>query len=303
MEEQNILDPLPGLAGIIQHLVNDALTEDLAMGDVTTESLIAPEWAGTGLFVAKSEGVIAGLPVAALVFEQIAPSIRFIQLVHDGVHVSSGDVIARVAGPLRGILMGERTALNFLQRMSGIATETARYVAEVQGTKALIIDTRKTAPGLRILDKYAVQKGGGSNHRHNLGDGVLIKDNHLEAMAMSERGITDTIRLARQMVPHTLKIEVEVESIDQAVEAASAGADIILLDNMSPEDMGRAVSAIDGRSMTEASGGITLANVRAVAEVGVDLISIGALTHSVKALDISLDIEPTTMSFNPINES
>ncbi len=292
MEQEKILDPLPGNLGLIHHIVSDALAEDLAMGDVTTESLIPLEWKGTGIFLAKADGVIAGLPVAALVFKQIDSNIEFVQNVHDGSQVGKGDVIAKVAGPLRSILMGERTALNFLQRMSGIATETARYVAEVKGTKAFIVDTRKTAPGLRILDKYAVQKGGGSNHRHNLGDGVLIKDNHLEAMALYEKGIGDTVRLARQKAPHTLKIEVEVESIGDAEEAAKAGADIILLDNMSPDEMQRAVAVINGRSLTEASGGITLANVREVAEAGVDLISIGALTHSVKALDISLDIQP-----------
>ena len=292
MEQRIIIDPLPGNLGLINHIVSDALAEDLAMGDVTTESLIPPEWKGTGVFLAKADGVIAGLPVAALVFKQIDPSIEFLQMVHDGTQVSSGETIAIVRGPLRGILMGERTALNFLQRMSGTATETARYVAEVRGTKAAIVDTRKTAPGLRILDKYAVQKGGGSNHRHNLGDGVLIKDNHLEAMALYEKGIADTIHLARQKAPHTLKIEVEVESIEAAEAAAKAGADIILLDNMSPQEMEQALAVINGRSLTEASGGITLTNVREVAEAGVDLISVGALTHSVKALDISLDIQP-----------
>lgn len=292
MEERiSLSDPLPGHRGHLQHIVDDALAEDLAMGDVTTEALVPREWRGSGVFIAKAEGVIAGLPVAALVFQTIDPDIELTQTVHDGSRVRPGGIVARVDGPLRGILMGERTALNFLQRMSGIATDTARYVELVRGTKAAIVDTRKTAPGLRILDKYAVRMGGGANHRHNLADGVLIKDNHLEAMAIVEAGLAETVRIARERAPHTLKIEVEVESVEQAEEAAQARADIILLDNMSPEEMREAVRRIKGRALTEASGGINLSNVRAAAEAGVDLISIGSLTHSVKALDISLDLK------------
>jgi nicotinate-nucleotide pyrophosphorylase (carboxylating) len=189
------------------------------------------------------------------------------------------------------ILKAERTALNFLQHLSGIATETARYVDAVSGTKAIITDTRKTIPGLRLLEKYAVRAGGGRNHRLNLGDGVLIKDNHLAALRSSGVGLGEAVKQARERAPRTMKIEVEVESVKQAQEALSAGADIIMLDNMNVKDMRRVVKLVQGRALLEASGGITLDNVRSVAEAGVDLISVGALTHSAKALDISLEVE------------
>jgi nicotinate-nucleotide pyrophosphorylase (carboxylating) len=208
----------------------------------------------------------------------------------DGSEVRSGDVVAEVHGSIASILKGERVALNFLQRLSGIATATSIYVSAVQGTKALVIDTRKTVPGLRELEKYAVRVGGGRNHRYNLADGILIKDNHIAALRAQKFSMQDIIRRARENSPHTLRVEVEVETVEEAREAMEANADAILLDNMSPEQMSQAVAIIQGRCLLEASGGVNLETVRAVAETGVDFISIGALTHSVSALDISLDI-------------
>ncbi|MBM2827290.1 MAG: nicotinate-nucleotide pyrophosphorylase [Dehalococcoidia bacterium] len=282
---------LPGLDSLIQHIVDSALAEDLGVGDPTTEALIPKDLIGRARVLVKAPGVVAGLPVAALVFRRVDPNIKVTFLIDDGSHVADGEVVALIEGPLRGILQAERTALNFLQRMSGIATETAKYVEAVKDLPAHILDTRKTAPGLRLLDKYAVRMGGGHNHRQNLGDGILIKDNHLAAGALAGKGVKDVIAEARDKAPHTLKIEVEVETVEQAREAADAGADIILLDNMGPEDMRQSVAAIGNRALSEASGGITLDTVRAVAETGVDLISVGSLTHSVRALDISLDVE------------
>ena len=208
----------------------------------------------------------------------------------DGSAVSPGDVVAEVEGSIAGILKGERVALNFVQRLSGIATATSTYVRAVQGTGARIIDTRKTVPGLRLLEKYAVRVGGGHNHRYNLADGVLIKDNHIAALRAQELGLVEIVRRARDNSPHTVKVEIEVESVDEAREALEARADVIMLDNMSPEEMRRVVAMTMGRCLLEASGGINLDTVRAVAETGVDLISVGALTHSVQAMDISLDM-------------
>ena len=211
-------------------------------------------------------------------------------LIADGSEVSPGVVVAEVEGSIAGILKGERVALNFLQRLSGIATATSMYVKAAQGTKARIVDTRKTVPGIRQLEKYAVRMGGGHNHRYNLADGILIKDNHIAALRARGLGLVEIVSLARENSPHTLRVEIEVESIDEAREALEAGADVILLDNMSPEEMRQVVTLTEGRRLLEASGGINLETVRAVAETGVDLISVGALTHSVMAMDISLDL-------------
>lgn len=253
--------------------------------------MIPPELAGKGAILVKAKGVLAGRDVAALVFHKIDQSIGFKALKKDGSRLNPGDVIAQIEGSAGSILRGERTALNFLQRLSGIATETARYVEAVSGLKAKILDTRKTAPGLRALDKYAVRVGGGHNHRFHLGDGVLIKDNHLAALRSQGTGIREAIARARLRAPHSLKIEVEAGSLEEAKEALDAEVDALLLDNMPIEEMRRIVQMAKGQALLEASGGITLANVRAVAETGVDLISVGALTHSTRALDMSLELE------------
>ena len=274
-----------------KQVVDSALAEDLGWGDVTTQALITADEVATAYLVAKGDGVLAGLSVATAVFHRVDSALKVEELVSDGSTVHLGDRLAVIKGLVASILGAERVALNFLQRLSGIATETAKYVEAVSGTKALITDTRKTTPGLRILEKYAVRVGGGHNHRQNLGDGILIKDNHLVVLQYRGEGIGEAIRKARQQTPHTPKVEIEVESVEQAREALSAGADIIMLDNMNLDDMKLVVGLAQGRALIEASGGITLDNVRAVAETGVDLISIGALTHSVKALDISLELE------------
>ena len=261
-----------------------ALREDIGAGDVTTNCCVPEGSISDGLFIMKEPGVICGLGVASRIFRLLDSDIRVAPCVSDGERASIGDVIARVSGPSRNILTGERTALNLLQHMSGVASKTAEAVNAVSGTKAKIVDTRKTAPGLRVLDKYAVRCGGGSNHRFNLSDGILIKDNHITAAG----GTAKAIGLARAACPHTLKIEIEAETLNQVEEALAAGADIIMLDNMPPEIMAEAVKLVAGRALTEASGNMGERDLRRVAETGVDFISIGALTHSVKALDISL---------------
>jgi nicotinate-nucleotide pyrophosphorylase (carboxylating) len=287
-----MIKPLKVPVNKVKQIVSTALGDDLASGDVTTESLVPFALEGKASILVKRDGVLAGMDVAKEVFRQVDPSLHFKALVKDGAKVRKGDVVATVEGKVASILKAERTALNFLQHLSGIATETARYVDAVSGTKAIITDTRKTIPGLRLLEKYAVRAGGGHNHRLNLGDGVLIKDNHLVALRSSGVGLGDAVKKARQRAPRAMKVEVEVESVKQAQEALSAGADIIMLDNMNVKDMRRVVKLVQGRALLEASGGITLDNVRSVAEAGVDLISVGALTHSAKALDISLEVEP-----------
>ena len=268
-------------------LLQSALAEDIGMGDITSISTVAPDQQISGRYIAKEAGVLCGLALVARAFALLDPAIAFAPLAEDGDPIAKGDVIATVSGNARAILMGERVGLNLLQHMSGVATQTARVVAAVAGTGAKIVDTRKTTPGLRVLDKYAVRMGGGGNHRFNLADGVLIKDNHIVAAG----GIAAAVAAARARAPHSLKIEVEVETLEQLREALEAGADIIMLDNMPTETMREAVRLVAGRALTEASGNMgdkTDAELRAVAETGVDLISIGALTHSVKALDISL---------------
>ena len=271
----------------VERILKSALAEDVGSGDVTSLSTVPPGRTISGQYIAKEDGVLCGLEVVARAFALLDASIAFTALAADGDRVRKGDVIATVSGDARAILAGERVGLNLLQHMSGVATQTARAVAAVAGTGAKIVDTRKTTPGLRVLDKYAVRMGGGGNHRFNLADGVLIKDNHIVAAS----GIAAAVAAARARAPHSLKIEVEVETLEQLREALEAGADIIMLDNMPTEMMREAVRLVAGRALTEASGNMgdkTDAELRAVAETGVDLISIGALTHSVKALDISL---------------
>ena len=272
-------------------IIDRALAEDLGGGDVTTAALIPPHLRGAASFVAKEPGVLAGVDVALAVCRRVDPGLQTAARLLDGDRLEGGETLATVSGPMASILMAERTALNFIQRMSGIATATARYAQAVEGTRATIVDTRKTAPGLRALDKYAVAVGGGRNHRRNLADGVLIKDNHIAALMAEGFTLAQVIRRARSKAPHTVKIEVEVESVAAAKVAVEAGADIVLLDNMPVDEMREAVRLVSGKCLLEASGGVTLETVAGIAATGVDMISVGALTHSVKALDIALDYE------------
>jgi nicotinate-nucleotide pyrophosphorylase (carboxylating) len=239
-----------------------------------------------GLIHSKDYGVLAGIEIARMVFEHLDPKVTFAELKSDGQSLQPGDLIAEVFAPARVVLSGERVALNFLQRLSGIATQTRRYVERVREYPVVIVDTRKTTPGLRILEKYAVRMGGGRNHRFGLYDAVLIKDNHIKVAG----GITAAVERVRSQIPHTMKVEVEVENLEQLQEALGVKADIILLDNMGPAMLRQAVEMAGGRALLEASGGLTEETVAEVAGTGVDLISVGALTHSVKALDLSLDI-------------
>lgn len=263
------------------------LLEDLGGGDLTSTLLIPEDQKGRGVILAKEEGVLAGLEVAQAVFHRVDGRIAFTPLARDGDPLLPGLEVARLEGPLRGILAGERLALNLLQRLSGIATLTRRYVEAVRGTQAIILDTRKTTPGLRALEKYAVRVGGGRNHRFGLFDGILIKDNHIRAVG----GVQEAVRRARSQAPHYLKVEVEVTSIEELEEALEAGAELILLDNMDLETLKEAVGRAKGRALLEASGRMSLERVREVAETGVDYISVGALTHSARALDLSLELE------------
>lgn len=266
--------------------IEDWLQEDIGAGDITTMCTILEDEQGKGILYAKEAGVIAGLPVAELVFETVDPALSFKALVKEGDSVEKGQAIVEVTGAVQSILSGERLALNLLQRLSGIATRTREFVKVLEGTNARVVDTRKTTPGLRLVEKYAVRIGGGHNHRFALYDAVMIKDNHIKGAG----GITQAVKAARANIPHTMKIEVESESLEQVNESIAAGADIIMLDNMSLEEMREAVALINGRAIVEASGGVTLETVRSIAETGVDVISVGALTHSVRALDISLDL-------------
>lgn len=268
-------------------MIDLALSEDLGNGDITSLTTVPAGSTAEGTMVAKAAGVISGLAVAGAVFARVDSMIAWRPLVADGTRVAEGELIAGVAGPARSVLGGERVALNLLQRLSGVATLAAAYVAAVAGTNARIVDTRKTTPGLRALEKAAIRHGGAANHRFNLTDGVLIKDNHLAAIGGPDR-ISLAVAAARAGAPHTLKVEIEVTTLDELEQALAAGADIVMLDNMDLATMRQAVTQTAGRALLEASGGITLETVRAVAETGVDLISVGALTHSAPALDISL---------------
>lgn len=270
----------------IDDLIKRALLEDIGTGDITTIATVDEDKIIEGTFIAKEDGIICGLPILKRIFEILDLFVTIEFSVFEGNLIQAGETIALITGPARSILTGERVALNFLQHLSGIATRTYNAVQQISGTSAVIADTRKTTPGLRYIEKYAVRIGGGSNHRFNLTDGVLIKDNHISAAG----GITKAIEKARRLAPHTLKIEVEVETFDQIEEALRAGADIIMLDNMSLEDMAASVSMISGRAVVEASGNMGDRDLMAVANTGVDIISIGALTHSTRAMDISLKI-------------
>ncbi len=269
---------------LIDSIIRNALREDIHTGDVTTRSVIPLPRQAQARLIAKEEFILAGCEVAARVFTMLDPATTYSSRFKDGDRCSPGDVIAEIEGMDAVILQGERVALNLLQRMCGIATITSRYLAAVAGTKARIVDTRKTTPGLRVLEKYAVTVGGGGNHRAGLYDAVLIKENHITAAG----GITAAVTRSRAAIPHTMKIEVETENLLQVAEAVACGADIIMLDNMDLLAMAEAVALIAGRSLVEASGGVNLDTVRGIAETGVDLISVGALTHSARAVDISL---------------
>ena len=278
-------------ADLLAQLARQALSEDGAWQDVTTAATVDPAQRGTATVLAKRDGVIAGLPVMAAVFAAVDSTTTFHATLSDGQPIHKGDHIGTVEGSYASILRAERVALNFLQRLSGTATMTAQAVAGAGRSDVRIIDTRKTTPGLRYLERYAVRAGGGRNHRYNLADGILIKDNHLAALRARGMGIEDAVRLSREHSPHTLKVELEVTTLDELDEGLAAGADIILLDNMSIEQMSEAVRRCRGRAMTEASGGITPETIAEVAGTGVDLISLGALTHSAPSLDISLELE------------
>lgn len=282
------LSPLPRT--IVEQLVGMALTEDLGLvGDITTEATIPAGRVATCTMNARETGVLAGVGIAEAAFRHLNPDVTFKAYKADGDELQPGDTIATITGDARAILSAERVALNFTGRMCGIASQTRQYVDAVAGTKAAIIDTRKTTPGLRALEKYAVRAGGGMNHRIGLFDAVLIKDNHVAIAG----GISPAIEAARARAGHMIKIEVEVDTLDQLREALNHKIDAVLLDNMPPAVLSEAVAIVDGRVTTEASGGINLSTVRAVAESGVDLISVGALTHSVKVLDIGLDTQIT----------
>jgi nicotinate-nucleotide pyrophosphorylase (carboxylating) len=277
----------------VQALVDSALAEDMAFDDVTTKALVPDDLEGKASIVVKEDGVLAGGEVARTVFLHVDPSLRVAALVKDGEIVKRGDVVATIEGRVASILRAERTALNFLCHLSGIATATAHYVEAVGGLKARISDTRKTAPGIRLLEKYAVHIGGGRSYRLHLGDGILIKDNHLAALRHRGTGLKEAIAGARQ--DSDLEVEVEVGSVEEARAALDAGADIIMLDNMPIEEMRQVVNMANGRALIEASGSIDLENVRSVAETGVDIISVGAITHSAGALDLGLDIAPPSL--------
>ncbi len=283
------LDP-----ALLRRLAEGALAEDRAGEDVTTAALVPPEQRGRGVIIAKASGVLAGLPVAQAVFVTVHQALSWTPSKQDGDAVSPGDRVAAVEGPLGAILRGERVALNYLTHLSGVATATATVVQALQDTGCRLRDTRKTVPGLRALEKYAVRMGGGTNHRMDLADGVLIKDNHLAALRARGLGIAEAIRLAREASPGT-RIEIEVTTVEEARQALDTAADELLLDNMPLDRMREVVglaAAREPRPLLEASGGITVDNARGVARTGVDFISMGAITHSAKALDLSLEVEP-----------
>jgi nicotinate-nucleotide pyrophosphorylase (carboxylating) len=293
MAKQDVAPPLD--PAHLRRLAESALTEDQARHDVTTAALVPPEQQGRAVIVAKAEGVLAGLPMAEAVFKALDPSLAWRPLAAEGARLSPGQAVAEVEGPLAAILRAERVALNYLTHLSGVATATARLVEAIAGTTCRLRDTRKTTPGLRTLEKYAVRIGGGQNHRFTLADAVLIKDNHLAALRARSLGIADAVRLASAPggAPPDMRVQIEVTDVEEARQALAAGAHELLLDNMPPEEMRRVVDLANRKAVLEASGGITLANARQVAETGVDYISVGAITHSAPALDLSLEVAPS----------
>lgn len=275
----------------VRRIVASAVAEDLGWGDITTDNLVPADAAARAAVVYRSAGVVCGIDVLGEVFRSIDQDVVVERLGAEGEHVAAHTTVAIVRGPARAILKGERVALNFVQRMAAIATAAAAYVEAVDGLPVHIIDTRKTTPGLRMLERYAVRVGGGRNHRFNLSDGVLVKDNHLVALRNQGIGTVEALRLLRDRVPHTVRIQVEVDRLDQIHEVLEAGVDAILFDNMTPEQVREGVQMVARRAVTEVSGGVRLETVRAYAEAGVDVISSGTLTHSTPALDVGLDFE------------
>jgi len=275
-----------GSSKLVDRIIENALDEDIGPGDITTSAIVDPELKGEARLLAKEELVLAGMEIFSRVFSILGPGITVESQFHDGDMVRDGAWIALLKGSMRGILIGERTALNFLQHLSGIATLTRRYVEKTYPATVRVIDTRKTTPGLRILEKYAVRIGGGANHRFGLFDGILIKDNHIATAG----SISKAVERLKTRVPHTLRIEIEVTDIESLEEAINAGADAVLLDNMSLEEMSSAVSIAGGRVILEASGGVTLESIGEIAKTGVDLISVGAITHSARSVDISIEV-------------
>ena len=276
----------------LERLIDLALGEDIATGDITTEALIAPDALGRAAIIAKETLIVAGLVVARRVFHRLDADLQVEETAVEGQTAAPGDRLMQVTGRMASLLTAERTALNFLQRLSGIATHVRRHVEEVKEHRIRLVDTRKTTPGWRSLEKYAVRLGGAANHRMNLSDGILIKDNHIAACG----GIAEAIARARHRTPHSLKIEIEVGSLPEVEIALRAGVDIIMLDNMGPEDIRTAVSLIDGRALVEISGGVKRGNLADLAACGADIISVGALTHGATSVDISMRIEATQAS-------
>ena len=283
-ETMNVVDLEPR---VLRELAGAFLSEDIGHGDVTTEAVVDPNVRGVAHIEARESFVVAGLDIAKACFEILDDDVVWTVLAPDGTRVGDRDKLARIEGSLGPILTAERTALNLLQRLSAVATLTARFVSEIKGTRAQIIDTRKTTPGMRILEKAAVRVGGGGNHRFGLDDGILIKDNHVRASG----GVAEAVKRARNAAPQGLVVEVEVTTLDELDQALEAGAQAILLDNMDPSTVREAVDRVGGKAVLEASGGMDMSNVRSYAETGVDLISIGALTHSAGSVDISLEVE------------
>lgn len=269
----------------LDSIIRRALEEDMPSGDITSESIIPPYSKSEAIFMAKEEGILAGIDVSRRVFELIDPSIIFEKMIEDGRAFHQGETLAKISGSSISLLKGERTALNFLQRLSGITTTTRKFVLALSGTKTKIFDTRKTTPGLRILEKYAVRMGGGKNHRLNLSEMVLIKDNHLKIVG----SITEAVKRARKRAKKGVKIEVETTSLEEVREAVSSGADMVMLDNMSLEEMKEVLNWLKGRVPAEVSGKVSLSRVKEIAALGVDYISVGSLTHSYKSVDISME--------------
>lgn len=274
----------------VERIVAAALDEDAPWGDITSEVLVPASATGTARLVARESGVLSGSAAFAAAFRLVDPEVSVSAWVQDGGSFEAGTVLAEVTGPARSILRAERVGLNLVQRMSGIATETSRYVAAVAGTPARIVDTRKTTPGLRVLERQAVRDGGGHNHRHSLSDAVMAKDNHLAFLAGAGVTLTEALVRARHLLPHTTHLEVEVDRLDQVPEVLAAGVDTIMLDNFSLQDLRQGVEMVGDQAIVEASGGVTLETVADIAATGVDVISVGALTHSVRALDLGLDV-------------
>jgi nicotinate-nucleotide pyrophosphorylase (carboxylating) len=274
----------------IERIVGAALDEDAPWGDLTSETLIPAAATATAELVAREPGVLSGIEVFSAAFRLVDPRIEVERLGDDGEHFTAGEVLARVQGPARGILTAERVALNLVQRMSGVATLTARYVAAIAGSRARIVDTRKTTPGLRSLERQAVRDGGGRNHRRSLSDAIMAKDNHLAVLTAGGHDLAEALRAARERMPHTAHLEVEVDRLDQIDAVLAGGADTIMLDNFGLDELRAGVARIAGGAVVEASGGVSLDTVAAIAATGVDVISVGALTHSARALDLGLDV-------------